>query len=134
MIKQNGFFAHPELLLLAISQDDKKNISEFGFRRFLKVRQIDARRKTIKTVMPPKINVSVEEYLDIINLINCELPSLPFSAGISEYEMKSQIGSDLIPDWNVTFKQISVYMQAVQHQVKLVTELPGKVCGDESRD
>ena len=89
MIKQNGFFAHPELLLLAISQDDKKNISEFGFRRFLKVRQIDARRKTIKKFKPPKINFSVEEYSEIINLMDCELSSLLFLAEISDDEIKS---------------------------------------------
>ena len=61
------FFAHPEHLLSAISQDYDKSIREFGHRKILKARQIDARRKTVKTLTPPKINFSVEEYPEIIN-------------------------------------------------------------------
>ena len=48
-------------------------------------------------------------------------------AEISDGEIKSQIHSDSIPDWNITFKQIPVYMQAVECCVKLVAEAQGKI-------
>ena len=126
------FFAHPEHLLLAISQKDKKTIREFGLRRILKARRIDARGETVKTSMPPKINFSVEEYSEIINWLHYELFSLLFLAEITDDEIKSRIDSDSISDWNSTFKEIPVYTQAVECLVKLVREAIGNVCEVES--
>ena len=100
-------------------------------RRILKAREIDARRKTVKTCTPPKINFNVEEFKKKINWMTCELSSLPFLAEMSDDEIKSQNGSDSLRDWNSIFKQIPVYMQAVEGCVKLVTEAPGKNCGIE---
>ena len=40
----------------------------------------------------------------------------------------------LIPYWSITFKKIPVYMQAVEHRAKLITEAPEKNCGTQSRD
>ena len=91
-------------------------------RRILKARQIDARRKTVKTFMPPKFNFSVEEYSEIFNWMDSELSSFPFLTEISNDEYKSQIDNDSIPNWNITFKQILVYMQAVECCIKLATE------------
>ena len=54
--------------------------------------------------------------------MHCELSSFLLLAEISDDEIKSHIDSDSIADWIITFKQIPGYKQAVQHQVKLVTE------------
>ena len=110
----------------------KKSIREFGVQRILKVRLIDARRKTVRTFIPPNINFSMEEYSEIINWMHCDLSSLPLLAEINDDDIKSHIDSDSIPDWIITFRQIPVYMQIVQRQVKLVTEPPGNVCETES--
>ena len=64
--------------------------------------------------------------------MHCEQSSLPLLSEISDDEIKSHIGSNSIPDWNITFKQIPFYMPAVERRVKPVTEAPGKVCGTES--
>ena len=64
--------------------------------------------------------------------MHCELSSLPLLAEISDDKIKPHIDSDSISDWIITFKQIPVYTQAVQRQLKLVTEPPGEVCGAES--
>ena len=111
MIEQNGFFVHPEHLLLVITQDDRKNIREFGIQGIQKARLIDARRKTVRLFTSPKTNFSVEEYSEIIIWMHCELPSLPLLAEISNNEIKLHIDSDTIPDWIITFKQIPVYMR-----------------------
>lgn len=39
VIERNGFFAHPEHLMLAMTQDNTKHIRELGLRRILKARQ-----------------------------------------------------------------------------------------------
>ncbi|GBM34037.1 hypothetical protein AVEN_162218-1 [Araneus ventricosus] len=40
VIERNGFFAHTEHLMLAMTQDNTKHIRELGLRRILKARQI----------------------------------------------------------------------------------------------
>ena len=82
------FFPHPEHLLLAITQDNKKNIKEFGLRRILKARQIDTKRKTVRTFMAPKMNFSEEGYSEIINWTHYELSSLPLLSEIRDDEIK----------------------------------------------
>ena len=104
VIERNGFIAHLEYLLLIMTQGDKKSIREFGLRRVLKARQIDVRRKAVRTFTRKKINFSVKEYSEIINWMHCELSSLPQLSEISDDEIKSRIDSDSIPDWNITFK------------------------------
>ena len=59
--------------------------------------------------------------------MHCELSSFSLLAEISDDVIKSYIDSDSIPDWVITFKEIPFCMQAVQHQVKLVTESQEKV-------
>ena len=54
--------------------------------------------------------------------MHSELSFLPVLAEISDDEMKPHTYNDSIPDWIITFKEILVYMQAVQRQVKLATE------------
>ena len=87
-------FCSHRTLTVAISQDDKMSIREFGLRRILKARQINARRKAVKTFTPSNINFSAEEYLHIINWMDCELSSIPFLAEINDDEIKSQIDND----------------------------------------
>ena len=63
-----------------------------------------------------------------------ELSSLPLLIEISDEEIKLHFDNDSNPDYIITFKQIPVYMQAVECRVKLFTEAPGKVFEDESLD
>ncbi|KAJ9579013.1 hypothetical protein L9F63_024881 [Diploptera punctata] len=87
VIKRNGCFTHSEHSLLAMTQDYKKHIRELGRRRILKARQIDARRKTVRTFTPPKINFNAQENSEIINWMDCELPSPPLFTEIRDDEI-----------------------------------------------
>ena len=80
------------------------------------------------------MNFSEEEYLEIINWMLLELFSLPFMAEIIENEIKSHIHCDSTSYWNITFKKIPVYMQAVERWVNFITEAPEKDCEAEFRD
>ncbi|KAJ9579138.1 hypothetical protein L9F63_024754 [Diploptera punctata] len=75
VIERIVFFAHPEHVLLTMTLDDKKHIRELGLRRILKARQIDARRKTVNTFTPPKINFNMQEYSEMINCMDSKLSS-----------------------------------------------------------
>lgn len=134
VIERNGFFAHPEHLMLAMTQDDRKHIRELGLRRILKARQVDQKRKNIRSFMTPKLNFNAQEYSELINWMDCDLSSPPLLKDISDDEIKSNIESDSVPNWDTTFKTFPVHTQAVERCVKLVTEASGKVCGTESRD
>lgn len=136
VIERNSFFVHPKHLMLAMAmiQDDRKHIRELGLRRILKARQVDQKRKNIRSFMTPKLNFNAQDYSELINWMDCDLSSPPLLKDISDDEIKSHIESDSVPNWDTTFKTFPVHTQAVERCVKLVTEASRKVCGAESRD
>lgn len=134
VIERNGFFAHPEHLLLAMIEDDQKHVRELGLRRILKARQLDAKRKTIRIFTPGKLNFNANNYTEIIIWMDRELSSPPLLNEISDHEIELHIKSGEVPNWSTKFKSFPVHTQAVERCVKLVTEASGKVCGAESRD
>ena len=66
-----------------------------------------------------------------MNLMDSELSSPTLLEEISNNEIKSHIDSDAITYCNITFIQFPVHTQVVNLNVKLVTEVPGEVCGPE---
>ncbi|GBM69660.1 hypothetical protein AVEN_124442-1 [Araneus ventricosus] len=88
VIERKGLFAHPEHLMLAMIQDNRKHIRELGLRRILKARQLDQKRTTFRTFMPPKLNFEAQDYSEIINWMDCDLSSPLFLKDISDDEVK----------------------------------------------
>ncbi|GBN09325.1 hypothetical protein AVEN_88039-1 [Araneus ventricosus] len=82
--ERNGFSAHPEHLILAMTQDNTKHIRELEIPRILKAGQLDQKR----TFIPPKLNFNAEDYSERINWMNCDLSSPPLSKDISDDEIK----------------------------------------------
>ncbi|GBO22788.1 hypothetical protein AVEN_207135-1 [Araneus ventricosus] len=109
VIKRNGFFAHPEHLILAKTQNNTKLIRELGLRRILKARQLDQKRTTIRTFMLPKLNFKAQDCSEIINWINCDLSSPPLLKDSNDDEIKSHIQSNSVPNWDITFKTCPVH-------------------------
>ncbi|GBO32978.1 hypothetical protein AVEN_50262-1 [Araneus ventricosus] len=98
VIKRNGLFAHPEHLMLAATQDNTKLIRELGLRRILKARQLDQKRTTIRTFMPPKLNFKAQDCSEIINWMDCDSSSPPLLKDSSDDEIQSHIQSDSVPN------------------------------------
>ncbi|GBM19832.1 hypothetical protein AVEN_86168-1 [Araneus ventricosus] len=92
VIERNGFFSHPEHLLLAMIQDNTKHIRELGLLGILKARQLDQKRTTIRTFMQ-------EDFSEIINWMDCDLSFPPFLKDISDDEIKHifKVSQSLIP-------------------------------------
>lgn len=61
VIQRNGFYAHPENLLLAMVTDEARSIRELGYRRLLKIRQQKQKNKCIRFFTIPKINFSATD-------------------------------------------------------------------------
>ncbi|GBN47423.1 hypothetical protein AVEN_114745-1, partial [Araneus ventricosus] len=109
VIKRNGFFAHPEHLMLTMTQDNTKLIRELGLRRILKARQLDQKKTTVRTFMPPKLNFKAQDCSEIINWIDYDLSSSPLLKDSSDDEIKSHNQSDSVPNWDITFKTCPVH-------------------------
>ncbi|GBM43839.1 hypothetical protein AVEN_166235-1 [Araneus ventricosus] len=109
VIKRNGFFAHPEHLMLAMTQNNTKLIRVLALRRILKARQLDQKRTTMRTFKPPKLNFKDQDCSEIINWMDCDLSSPPLLKDSSDDEIKSHIQSDSVPNWHIPFKICPVH-------------------------
>ncbi|GBM05448.1 hypothetical protein AVEN_94749-1 [Araneus ventricosus] len=77
VIERNGFFVHPEHLMLAMTQHNRRHIRELGLLRILKVRQLDQERTTIRTFLKSKLNFKAQDHSKLINRMDCDLSSPP---------------------------------------------------------
>lgn len=134
VIDRNGFFAHPEHVMITMTQDPRKHIRELGLRRIIKARERDQKRKKIRTYVAPKLNFSATDYTELIDWQNCELSSPPLLKDVTDEEIKDYIKTEQVPKWDILSKKLPVHTQAVERCVKLVTKASSKVCGAEARD
>ncbi|GBN00491.1 hypothetical protein AVEN_238340-1 [Araneus ventricosus] len=111
--------------------DEREHIRELGHRRVLKARQIVPKKKTVRNFVPPKINIQVSDYIEIINWNSCVVYPPPILRDLSEDDIKSLINSDTTPIKEI--QKLSCHTQAVERCVEPVTEASNKVCGHEAR-
>lgn len=134
VIERNGFFAHPEHLLITMTQDPRKHVRELGLRRILKAREKDEKKKTVRTYVAPKLNFSATDYTELIDWGNCELSSPPLLKDVTDDQIKTYIKTEEVLQCDVLSKKLPVHTQAVERCVKLVSEASAKVCGTKARD
>lgn len=134
VIERNGFFAHPEHVMITMTQDPRKHIRELGLRRIIKARERDQKRKTIRTYVAPKLNFSATDYTELNYWTNCEFSSPPLLKDVTDDELKTYIKTEEVPKWEILSQKMPVHTQAVERSVKLVSEASAKVCGSAARD
>lgn len=118
VIERNGFFAHPEHVMITMTQDPRKHVRELGLRRIIKAREKDERRKKIRTYVAPKLNFAATDYTGLIDWINCELSSPPLLKDVSNDEIKTYITSGEVPKWDILSK-LPVHNQAVELKLEM---------------
>jgi hypothetical protein len=129
VIERNGFFAHPENILLSMLFDTRRHIRELSLRRILKARKsVD---HGIRTFKPPKIYFSAEDYVDIIIWNECQVTSPPILSHISNEELEARLHENNL---NLQIIDFPCHTQAVERCVKIVTEASRCVIGENSRD
>lgn len=94
VIQRNGYFAHPENILLAMIADERQHIRELALKRVLKfkVNSIPALNE-IRIFKVPIINFDAKDYTE---LIDWQLPNLtvpPLLKNLSCENLKNMIGN-----------------------------------------
>ena len=131
VIQRNGYFGHVENLLLSMITDERPRIRELGLRRILKARRY--KRTSIRTFKVPTLNLSADDYIDLIDWQSNEaISEPPVTSEISENDLMKYINEKETP--SITFPRLPCHTQAVERCVKMVTEASTAVCGAERRD
>lgn len=129
VIQRNGYFAHPENILLAMISDERQHIRELGIRRILKART-QAKGKQVRLFNIPKINFNADDYYGLVDWTRVTEP--PLTMHISDEELKNIIHNNQA-DALIDFPRFPCHTQAVERCVKLVTEAAAAVCGADAR-
>jgi hypothetical protein len=130
VLQRNGYFRHPEDLLLSMISDDRKAIRELGLHRILKARaQV---KSTIRVFTVPQLNLEATDYIDLIDWKNNDITEPPLIADLSNDEIRRVVESGEIP--MIEFPRFPCHTQAVERCVKVVTEASVAVCGATARD
>ena len=132
VLHRNGYFAHPENLLLAMITDERKHIRELGLRRILKARTELTARIPVRVFTVPEINYNAEDYTELINWQSCNVTEPPLTVNISDVDITAFVKSKESP--LIDFPRFPCHTQAVERCIKLVTEASAAVCGNTSRD
>lgn len=155
-IHRNGYFAHPENVLIAMCDDERPPIRALAYRRILTAR--DAVKETpiigIREYKVPLLIYNAEDYVDMINwqrvASNQQMPPLLRDLIITE-ENIDELATFRITDPNfmgkihfsvdgvtnrypVDLKILPCHSQAVERCVKVVTEASKHVSGESERE
>lgn len=81
-IQRNGYYAHPENVLVAMLNDDNVEVRLKAWRKILQARQNKPIDGFLRPFTVPKINFNCIDYIDMIDLENTEITSPPILKGI----------------------------------------------------
>jgi len=129
VIQRNGYFGHPDNILLTKITDERKHIRELGTRRILKARSeiYGLRRFSI-----PELRFDAKNYINLIDWQTNEITEPSLIAEISEHDIEMVFASRNVPLFE--FPKYPCHTQAVERCVKLATEESAAVCGSKPRD
>ncbi|CAH1110315.1 unnamed protein product [Psylliodes chrysocephalus] len=66
VIQSNGYFGHPENMLLTMLTDERKFIRELAVRRIIKIRNQMDLHTEVRAFILPKFNFDAEDYCDLL--------------------------------------------------------------------
>jgi len=127
-IQRNGFYGHPENVLLSMVADDRPEIRELAVRRIKKARQ--AKSTNIRKFVLPKLNLDAEDYHSLVNWQECPITEPPLLMSKSDDDIESAITSRQM--W--TLDEFPCHSEAVERHIRIVSEAATSVCGELRRD
>lgn len=130
VIQRNGYFGHPENVLVAMLGDDMESIRELAYQQISKARSENA--PGLRTFKVPALNFDAEDYTKIITWQEFEITEPPLTSNLSDEALKSIVKSGLGTIQNT--RNYPCHTQAVERCIKLVTEASSAVCGEHKRD
>lgn len=95
VIHCNGYFGHPENVLVSMITDEQRHIRELGLRRILKARATKHGSNTnlIRQFTVPELNFDADEYFEMIDWNNSDIPEPPMIVDISVEDIKELVKS-----------------------------------------
>lgn len=136
-ISQNGFFAHPENVTLAVLNDTDECVRRKGWTSIVSAREMNVVQESVRYFRVPKINFSCENYTELIDFENSNETNPPILLDLPLTRADIDILSEkplLEHEFAAYLNHIPSHTQAVERSVKLVTESAQKVCGESGRD
>ena len=132
VIQRNGYFGHPENILLSMLTDERPHIRELGLRRIMRARASNTRLSGVRCFEVPPLNFDAEEYFDMIDWQKCVVTEPPVTKSISDEDLELLVRNEETAV--VEFPRFPCHTQAVERCVKGVTEASIAVMGQEARD
>lgn len=131
VIQRNGYFGHPENILIAMLADENPTMRELAYRRVLKIRNLKRTNSPeIRIFTIPNLNFDAADYSQLIDWASVKLYEPPLTFNIHNIEELVKNGSFE----RGKFDDFPCHTQAVERMVKVVTESSAAVCGEDSRD
>lgn len=132
VVQRNGYFAHPENLLLAMIGDQRPHIRQLAWRRIKKARTIASTNSSseVRKFTIPKINPECEDYSNLINWMDVTLTEPPLTKCLSD----EMIEENIISQQYFSAPKFPLHTQAVERVIKLVSDASLQVCSHEARE
>ena len=133
VIQRNGFFAHPENILLAMVSDDSEIIRRLGWRRILKIRESAQSNELVRAFRVPPINFQSNLYYEMIDWSKNVITEPPLFKNIPLQDIKEMASTGRSFEFG-PLQKLPCHTQAVERHVKIITEASKHVCGNDARD
>ncbi|KAG5897596.1 hypothetical protein JTB14_019544 [Gonioctena quinquepunctata] len=128
------YFAQPEDILLGMLGDTRHYIWELAVRRIFEARSSNIQQSLRQFEVPNSLNMNASSYMDLIDWSTLVITEPPLTMG---YPVEVLIDIVKNPDTSMLFSEIKSYpchTQAVERDVKIVTDASATVCGSGNRD
>lgn len=130
VIQRNGFFGHPENVLLAMLADETKEIRQIAYTRILQCR---SNSSSLRKFNVPEFNFKASNYFEIFDWDKIAITEPPLLQDLSIDELK-QITESTSNTSIQHIKKFPCHTQAVERTVKLVSESSMLVTDPVKRD
>ena len=129
-IQRNGYYGHPENLLLAMISDERLDVREFGLRRILKARS--EKQAVLCQFSVPKLKFDAREYFELVDWQESVITEPPLTMDVMDDDIKLFVKSR--GQSTIEFEKYPCHTQSVERTVKIATEASQAVCGQLNRD
>lgn len=85
VIQRNGYYAHPENMLICMLSDERQQVRELGLRRLLKARLENM--NGVRKFVIPKLNFHDEDFIDMIKWTDITITEHPLTKYITDEDL-----------------------------------------------
>lgn len=135
-LKRNGYFAHPENVLLAMVNDDNVAVRREGWLKIIYARRNELNNGIIRPFQIPEINFDCSGYTEMIDLDSVVLTAPPLLRSIQvDLDSLNEFAASKVVDLclDMDLSKTPCHTQAVERCIKVVTEASISVTEESQR-